>query len=311
MKLFDGSGFPNLDPQAAAAALRAAVSSEEGVVPGVAEELWVNIRDHYKRRKVPHTLKVHLGETGSGKTADVLRHFAEVIKDLPAGTRESITMFAPTSKLSRQIKNRMENEYGVKSDDYRRVDVWYGREQVDGDGQAHCVGEVLQADRSRAQHRTKEHPVDVYIWNTLDLGDAVVFDDVVTPSDMLTWHARMAAHGIVPVAPQRNGVNELAAMVLHDTPFKSKFKVKHHRKHRQKDHGETLETLKGQHGFDDEYLVSLKVPGISSKVACVLDASTMKEAEALVRRLIDQERLPEGTTPTCMKPNSKAARKYL
>jgi hypothetical protein len=174
-----------------------------------------------------------------------------------------------------------------------------------------CVGEVLQADRSRAQHRKPDNLVDVYFWNKLDLGDAVIFDDVTTPGELLSWHARLAAHGIVPVAPQRNGVNEMAAMILHDTPYCDADKVKSHRNRRQKNYGETLETLKGQHGFDDEYFVYLTVPGIRSKIACVLDARDKKEANHLVDTLIDQGRLPEGSSFTYMKPSSKTAQKYL
>jgi len=160
-----------------------------------------------------------------------------------------------------------------------------------------CHGQVAQADRTRAQWREADRPVDVYVMNQLDLGVEMEFDTAISLEALLGWYPRMVARGIVPDFRASDGadrgVNQLVATVLHDV-FKDAEAARQHRKQRAKSHGETRETLRDRHGFKTPRPVNIELPGERYKSRALIDAASRAEAELKIEQLKADGRLPEG-----------------
>lgn len=76
-----------------------------------------------------------------------------------------------------------------------------------------CHAAVLQADRSRALHRTAENPVEVIFMNTVYMND-VKFDEVRDLKAYSGLHAQMALKGIILDPTANRGKNALIAALL-------------------------------------------------------------------------------------------------
>lgn len=162
---------------------------------------------------------------------------------------------------------------------FRILDYYHENEILDALLQSIVHGGVAQADRTRLPWRGEDNPVDLYIFNRLDLSRWLSFDTVIHIDEVAGWQTQLLEHGILPASSR--GAHELIAALLPEC-FKSAKAVAN-----KLQSGGRLRAMPKELVA---YRASVRLPG---KQWIAVDMTS--HPEELIPSLIKVGRLPEGT----------------